>query len=368
MSNAAQLLSAKTLTIQPLRPCDLANAVQNRLTWLWHGYLGLGKVTALISPPKSGKTTLLSHLLARFGQGGQLAGLPITAARVLVLSEEAAADWDARCRQLALGPNVQFLCRPFHGARPTDAQWLELIASVEAMHRQEPLDLVVIDALAAFLPGYAETCAPMMLDCLLPLQELANLGPAIWLLHHPAKQKRADGQSSRGTGALTGFADIVMELSCYRRARSRDRRRRICAYSRYTETPRTLIVELNAEGTDYLVHTAADASVIRPWPALQEILEGAHEKLSLNAILERWPDEEKCPTRRTLSRWMTRTTQQGTIRSTGNGTRGNPVVYWLEEREPYLFPGHAATKEQIDAWKERCSSAFCASFREKAAG
>jgi hypothetical protein len=48
-----------------------------------------------------------------------------------------------------------------------------------------------------------------------------------------------------------------MELSCYRRARGRDRRRRICAYSRYVETPRHLIRELNAAGTDYLVRTDA---------------------------------------------------------------------------------------------------------------
>src|SRR6185436_12753895 len=163
----------------------------------------------------------------------------------------------ARCRHLAMGPNVQFLCRPFQGARPTDAQWRSLVASLEALHCQERLDLVVIDPLATLLPGYAETSAPKLLDCLLPLQALANLGPAVWLMHHPNKGKRADGQAARGSGALPGFADIVMEMSCYRRARSRDRRRRICAYSRYPETPRHVIIELNADGSDYLVQTNA---------------------------------------------------------------------------------------------------------------
>ncbi len=60
----------------------------------------------------------------------------------------------------------------------------------EALHRQEALDLVVLDALAPLLPGYAETCAPKLLDCTLPLQALANQGPAAWLLHHPAKDQR----------------------------------------------------------------------------------------------------------------------------------------------------------------------------------
>jgi hypothetical protein len=42
------------------------------------------------------------------------------------------------------------------------------------MAERVALDLVVLDALATLLPGYAETSAPKMLDCLLPLQALAN--------------------------------------------------------------------------------------------------------------------------------------------------------------------------------------------------
>src|SRR5947209_6641263 len=83
-----QPLSRKTLTIQPLRPSELANAAQPGMSWLWHRYLAPGKVTALISPPKAGKTTLTSLLLARFAQGGQLAGLAVAPGRALVVSEE----------------------------------------------------------------------------------------------------------------------------------------------------------------------------------------------------------------------------------------------------------------------------------------
>jgi hypothetical protein len=325
--------SSAPLTLQPLRSGELATASEPRLSWLWRGYLAPGKVTALISPPKSGKTTLLSHLLARFAGGGVLAGRAVSPGRALVVSEEAASDWDARCRQLALGSNVQFLCRPFRGARPTDAQWFALVAGLEALHRQEKLDLVVLDALATLLPGYAETCAPKMLDCLLPLQALANQGPALWLLHHPAKGRRADGQTARGSGALPGFADIVMEMSCLRRARSRDRRRRICAYSRYAETPRHLILELNAEGTDYLVRTDAGGSVlVQPWPAMHHILANAIDKLTQQAILERWPVEGEAPDRSTLSRWLKRASKQGMICCGGSGYRGDPLSSTTSEK------------------------------------
>lgn len=355
-----------TKTIQPimLKPVsviELASANDPHRNWLWHGFLAPGKVTALISPPKSGKTTLLSHLLVRFGQGGQMAGLAVAPARVLVLSEESAADWDARCRQLTIGPNVQFLCRPFEGARPTDDQWLGLIAGLEALHRQEPFDLVVIDALAALLPGYAETCGPMLLDCLLPLQKLANLGPAVWLLHHPAKSKRADGQTARGSGVLVGLADIVMELSYVRRARSRDRRRRLCAYSRYPETPRHLVMELNADGTDYTVvpprsETEGESSYLASWPQAHDILATAYRKLSQQEMLEWWPQDEDKPDRTRLSRWLKRAVKKKVICRDGAGHRGDVHRYWLPGREPMLFPGHDAGKEAIDAWKERCSA------------
>lgn len=345
------------LPIQPLRPSELASAAQPGLSWLWHGYLAPGKVTALISPSKTGKTTLLSHLLARFSQGGQLADRALAPGRAMVVSEEAAADWDARCRQLGIGQNVQFVCRPFQRARPTDAQWFALVAGLEALHRQEALDLVVIDPLATLLPGHAEMFAPKLLDCLLPLQALANQGPALWLMHHPAKSKRADGQAARGSSALSGFADVIMEMSCYRRARSRDRRRRICSYSRYAETPRHLIVELNADGSDYVVRTDAEGiPLVQPWPEMHCILQNATDKFTQQMILERWPVEEGCPDRATLSRWLKRATQQGVICCSGTGYRGDPFLYWLPGREPLLWPGFKASEEEKQAWRERMAA------------
>ena len=38
--------------------------------WLWHGYLARGAVTLLTSQWKTGKTTLLSVLLNKLGDGG----------------------------------------------------------------------------------------------------------------------------------------------------------------------------------------------------------------------------------------------------------------------------------------------------------
>jgi hypothetical protein len=152
---------------------------------------------------------------------------------------------------------------------------------------------------------------------------------------------------ARGSGALSGFADIVMEMSCLRRARSRDRRRRICAYSRYVETPRHLIVELNADGSDYVVRTdAAGTPLAQPWPELLHILGRASDKLTQQTILERWPVEGEAPDRATLSRWLKRASKQGVICCSGSGYRGDPhpFVYWLPGRDPLLWPRDNAIK------------------------
>ncbi len=261
------------------------------------------------------------------------------------------------------GVQVRFLCRPFRGARPTEAQWLALIAGLEALHRREGLDLVVLDALAALLPGYAEGSGPKMYDCLLPIQALASQGPATWVLHHPAKGKRADGQTSRGSGALSGFADIVMEMSCYWRARSRDRRRRIYAYSRYPETPRHLLLELDAAGADYLVRTDANGTpLVRAWPEVQAILAEATNKLSRQDILGRWPAEGDRPEPSTLSRWLKRATQQGLICCSGTGHRSDGFRYWLPGREPLLWPGDHASDAEKHAWRKRIWAAQGVNF------
>ena len=58
-------------------PQELLSTAEEGAPWLWQGYLGPGLVTLLTSQWKSGKTTLVSVLLAHLQQGGLLAGLAV---------------------------------------------------------------------------------------------------------------------------------------------------------------------------------------------------------------------------------------------------------------------------------------------------
>src|SRR5262249_4876633 len=149
-----------------------------QFAWLWQGYLAPGNVTLLTSQWKSGKTTLVSILLARLREGGQLAGLPVGAGRVAVVSEESPMHWHLRSQKLTFGNNVCWFCRPFR-SKPTAEDWLALVDVLADLRTEQGIDLVLIDPLAAFLPGRDESNAGGMLATMLLLQRLTALGMSV---------------------------------------------------------------------------------------------------------------------------------------------------------------------------------------------
>jgi hypothetical protein len=286
--------------------------------WLWHGYLAGGSVTLLTSRWKLGKTTLVSVLLARMAAGGTLGGRGVRAGRAAVVSEEGEGHWAARHARLRLGPHVGFLCRPFRG-RPTPDGWAALVGSLAERRAAGRLDLAVIDPLAAFLPGGSETDAGALRDFLDPLRQLTAAGAGVLILHHPKKGRAAAGQTARGGAALTGAADIRMEMDRPGGAGDDDRRRRLWGFSGHPETPRRLVIELSADGTDYAaLGDFADPEEAGPWPVLLGVLGDAPKKLTRREVLDRWPADHPKPNDVTLWRWR----PGGCC---GRGTGGRPA-------------------------------------------
>src|SRR6266849_10698294 len=81
----------------------------DEMNWLWRGYLAPGQLTLLTSLWKSGKTTLLSVLLSRMKDGGELLGLPVRPAKALVVSEENPALWHRRRQRLTFGEHTDLI-------------------------------------------------------------------------------------------------------------------------------------------------------------------------------------------------------------------------------------------------------------------
>ena len=299
--------------------------------WLWQGYLAAGNVTLLVGPWKAGKTTLLSVLLARLGTGGALAGLAVRPGRAVVITEEDEELWKERARRLGIGGQVTLVSRPFRGRRPTPDQWHQLIDSLAARHEAVGFDLVVVDPLADFLPSRTENNAAVVLDMLMPLQELTRRGVGSLILHHPHKGPTVAGQAARGSGALGGSVDVLIEMDPVGGLADDDRRRRLSAYSRHRATPRRLVIELNAEGTDYAaLGDYLGHEFEENWRVLAGVLEDTNKKLTRADILAQWPADYARPSPPALWRWLDRAVRDGLVLVEGTGRRKDPFKYWLK--------------------------------------
>jgi hypothetical protein len=78
------------------------------------------------------------------------------------------------------------------------------------------------------------------------LQGLTARRVSVLILHHPRKGDPPLGQAARGSGALSGYADILLEMRRVPNAADDDRRRRLYGFSRFPETPRQLVIEWSA--------------------------------------------------------------------------------------------------------------------------
>jgi hypothetical protein len=309
---------------------ELTSAPPTPTDWIWHGIIARSNMTLLTSHGKTGKTTLLSMLLSRRTEGGTLAGLAVKPGRTLVVSEEPPEVWEERARRFDFGGKVCFILRPFL-AIPTPDEWQALIDRILTLREQHDIDLAVLDPLGPLLRG--ENQARAIYDALLPLGTLTRAGMAVTMAHHPGKGARPIGLAARGSSALLAHVDVSVEM----RQPAGDaltRRRRLVALSRYAETPRRLLMELNAEATDYLMIADDEADEFSAnWDHLHGVLEEARQKLTRDDILAEWPPDFDRPGITALRRWLERAVQVGMVACEGRGRRSDPFRYWLPERE-----------------------------------
>jgi AAA domain len=316
--------------------------------WLWHGYLAPGGITLLTGQPKLGKTTLVSVLLAKLEFSGELAGRTVRAGRAVVVSEEDKSQWEERHDQLGFGPNVGFLCRPFQVRAKAD-DWRSLIDHLAALRRGPGLDLVVIDSLATFFPGRSENHARHVLDMVLPLRRLTDLGVGVLIIHHPKKRPAAPGRAARSSTALTRNVDIYLEMNAVGPWGGDDRRRELLGFSPWPDTPRRLVIELTAEGTDYAALGDPNLPPLSNGrEVLLRVLASANGPVTQRQILRSWPADYLKPNDTTLWRWLDREVKNGRIRCSGRGRPWNGSAYWLagREEESPMTNALPMTKEQ----------------------
>jgi hypothetical protein len=193
----------------------------------------------------------------------------------------------------------------------------------------------------------SESEATEMLRTLSPLRALTSRGMSVLVLHHPRKGRVLPGQAARGSGALSGFADVIIEMKQVSRGNVKDRRRRLLAYSRQRETPPVWVTELAAEGSDYRgLGESSEPDFEHGWPVLKGVLENSRGTMTRQQILEEWPQEALRPAKTALWTWLDRATKDGLVLKEGAGIKKDPHRYWL--------PGiEAKWQENMLKWWEK---------------
>lgn len=270
------------------------------------------------------------------GSGGALADLAVRPGKAVVVSEESIEQWRLRKQKFGFGPHICWICRPFRG-KPRLPEWLALLDHILDLRHDHGIELAVIDPLASFLPARSESEATGVMEALLPLQRLTAVGLAVLLLHHPRKHGGPDGAWARGSGALPTHADIILEMAYYGSTIDLDRRRKLTAYSRFDDTPRCRVIELDEAGTDFRSLGDFEDDAFRTgWQVVQQVLDAARKRMSRRDILKVWPADVAKPAENTLWRWLDRAVIEGSVRVSGAGQRADPFRYWTAAFEDKL--------------------------------
>jgi hypothetical protein len=282
--------------------------------------------------------------------------LPVSAGRAVVISEEPPEKWIERSQLVDLDGHVDWFCVPFAGT-PTEEAWLGLLARIVRLHEEKPIALLVIDSLSNLSPMRTENDAVQMLRPLKPLRQLTEEGVCVLIAHHPKKGTTLPGQAARGSGALAGFVDIIVEMDAVSR-RPDDRRRLLRAFSRHSATPPSLVIEWTADGTDYnSLGASAELCFEQGWPVLHAVLEQSERSLTRRDILCRWPESALAPAKLTLWKWLGRAVAERRVLRSGLGTRRDPFQYELPGMvEKWQREFLESFEKQLEEYEERQGS------------
>lgn len=285
-----------------------------RPPWVWEGFIAPKSFTLLSAYPKVGKTTMLWHFIAAMMNGAPFFDRETRRVPILYVSEE--ADYLLSERATALGYDdtwpIGFL------TKEPGLTWEMVITYMKRWVYVHKEPLIIVDTLSRFWSAESENDATQVDRAISPVLELVRNSQASFFgIHHNRKQGGGGGTAVRGSTALTGGVDVIMEMS---RTSSHDHSnvRRLQCESRFGETPSLLHMRL--VGGQYIVE---DAETAETEQAIIEILQSL-EAVPLGDIVFLTGIPET-----TVRRALNGLVHRGVVSRGGSGTKRSPYVYSL---------------------------------------
>ncbi len=230
----------------------LADVVPEKVTWLWRGYIPVGKLTIIEGDPGLGKSTASLDLAARVSTGTAMPdGTPTELGGVVVLSlEDGLADTIVP-RLIAAGADLT-RCISLDGIRENGKERLPTIEDIVAIREScEAIGakLVIIDPLMGFLSSKKNSWRDQdMRSALGPLAKLAEeMGVAVVLIRH--LNKAAGGQAIyRGGGSIGISGAARAALLIAKDPEDSNRRVMACVKTNLAKDPPSLAYSIEAVG------------------------------------------------------------------------------------------------------------------------
>lgn len=314
---------AVPITLPFVGAADLRDYTPDEPEWLWRGYLAVGAVTLLAGKPKSGKSTLACALVdAMVAHADTFLGREIGDPLVIVyVSEEGPTTL---AHKLPASNRVRVLTRDAAWPKPT---WPALVAAAATEAHRLSTSLIIIDALsfwASFGPDQEKDAgaAQKVMDA---LTAATRDGITVLLIHHQRKAGGEDGDAVRGSGAIFGAVDMLVEIErCGEDAPPGHRR--LVATGRWSGAPPVLVVDRDPE------HAA--------WRVIGEAEDrGGSATLTMrDRVLRALPDEEPGSTERELGdlldvdkrkfgTTLRALVKEDVVERSGDGVPGQPFRY-----------------------------------------
>lgn len=172
------------------------------------GMIARGNVVSVVGAPGVGKSVLAPFLAYAVAQGRPVFGMRTKPGKVFYIPAENESDMQLRIRALRqeLGPADDFRLVMGGSAALKNAAFMRKLKT--AIKHERP-SMIVVDTLAAAMPGFDENSSEGMGEAIALVRSLTQWGAAVLIVHHDTKA--GDGKP-RGHSSLHGIVDMNLAL------------------------------------------------------------------------------------------------------------------------------------------------------------
>lgn len=303
--------------------------------WIWEHYAARGAITLLVGFWKAGKTTLLGHLAKAMESGGSV-GRPVSAGKVMVITEESHQSWFDRIQELGIGNWLKVLFADW-GRKPTLAEWTKFLDGVHEICRKDKIDLLIIDPASRIMPIRDEKDPVEVGEALLSLNIFKSTNTSVMIVHHTTKAVDINiDTAARGSGEFQAYPEIIVTFRRFDPRKRTDRRRILTISSRFKSPQDDFVIELNEDGSGYVPRgTTREVKSGDTQGMIYEVVTSDPPGMSVTAITEKIAESfgESEAKKKSVEHAVDVMFRDGWLRRSGTGKKGDPYTFWHPGKE-----------------------------------